>query len=238
MNPLRVFVTDKEFVKNYIRSILGEEHNVPTTAILHSMSEVELFQFPDDCVIKPTHMSGEIIFRRQGSVIDFEQMRRWFKSNYYLVTRESNYRYLQPKIIVEPYIFEQTTVSDYKIFCLHGRPLVVQVDFNRAINHSQNYYTTDWALIPFSMSCSIGPGATQPPNLGELLAVAAKLSAGFGLVRIDLYTEGGAIVVGEITNCHQSANGYYVPPEGEQMLSSVLFGESGFSRTQLLGFPD
>src|SRR5262249_54252237 len=33
LDPLRVFITDKEFVKLYIKAVVGDEYNVPTLAV-------------------------------------------------------------------------------------------------------------------------------------------------------------------------------------------------------------
>src|ERR1044071_510736 len=40
-DPLRVFVSDKEFVKLYVRAIAGDEYNVRTLAVLRSPAEVD-----------------------------------------------------------------------------------------------------------------------------------------------------------------------------------------------------
>ncbi len=229
LDPVRAFVSDKALVKQYVRAKVGDEHNVGTIAVIESLDEALQFHYPDDCVIKPTHMSGEVMFRRAASPVDFESVRRWFNTNYYDSTREANYRHLRPRIIVEPYIFGQEAVEDYKIFCLHGRPRVIQVDFDRHTQHTQNFYTTDWNLLPFAIGCPVGPGKPRPGNLSALIEVAAKLSDEFNLVRIDLYTDAQSILLGEITNCHQGARGQFVPPESEEMMTRLLFGDTGFS---------
>jgi hypothetical protein len=233
LDPLRAFVSDKARVKQYVSAKVGDAHNVPTIAVLQSFEEAQRFPYPTDCVIKPTHMSGEIIFRRAGSPVNLEKMRSWFDRNFYCVTREVNYRDLRPRVIVEPYVFGRESVEDYKVFCVHGQPFIVQVDFDRHTSHSQNLYTTDWEMLPFAMSSPIGPGRSKPANLNELISVAAKLSEAFNLIRIDLYTDERAILVGEITNCHQAGRGKFVPAEGEKIMSRILFGESGFSPSDL-----
>jgi hypothetical protein len=233
LNPLRAFVSDKARVKQYVSSKVGDAHNVPTIALLQSCEEAQNFPYPTDCVIKPTHMSGEIIFRRAGSPVDLAKVRSWFDKDFYSVTREVNYRDLRPRVIVEPYIFGRQSVEDYKVFCLHGQPFVVQVDFDRHTRHTQNLYTTDWELLPFAMSSPMGPGRSKPANLNELISIATKLSDDFNLIRIDLYTDEQTILVGEITNCHQAGRGRFMPAEGEGIMSRILFGESGFSPAHL-----
>jgi TupA-like ATPgrasp len=233
LDPVRVFVSDKALVKEYIAAKIGAEHNVPTIALLDSLGAARHFDYPDDCVIKPTHMSGEVILRRGGSPVDLDTLRRWFRSNYYETSREANYRHLRRRVIVEPFIFGRDNVEDFKIFCLHGRPVLVQVDFDRYTHHTQNLYKPDWQPLPFAVGCPVGPGFPRPRNLPHLLHYAARLSAEFSLVRIDLYTDGQSVLVGEITNLHQSGRESFVPPEGEAVVSRLFFGDTGFQPMQL-----
>jgi hypothetical protein len=228
LDPVRAFVSDKALVKEYVAGKVGAEHNVETIAVLDSFGAARNFDYPDDCVIKPTHMSGEVIMRRGGSPVDLETLRRWFHSNYYDTTREANYRYLRRRVIVEPYIFGRESVEDFKIFCLHGKPLVVQVDYDRYTGHTQNLYTTGWEQLPFAITCPVGIGMPRPRNLEQMLGLAARLSDEFSLIRIDLYTDGQTILVGEITNIHQSGRGQFVPSTGEAIMSRIFFGDTGF----------
>ena len=72
LNPLRTFVSDKEFVKIYVKSVVGDEFNVPTIKVLKSYEEVINYKFPSECIIKPTHLSGDIIIKKNTNKIDFE----------------------------------------------------------------------------------------------------------------------------------------------------------------------
>jgi hypothetical protein len=233
LDPLRAYVSDKAQVKQYVKAKIGDDHNVPTIAVIDSYEEALGFPYPADCVIKPTHMSAEVIRRRAGSAVDFTKVRTWFDTDFYDVTREANYRHLRPRVIVEPYIFGRETVDDYKVFCLNGRALIVQVHLDRYTHHTQNLYTTDWEMLPFAVDYPIGPGRPRPANLNQLIDLAAKLSDEFNFVRIDLYTDYQTILVGEITNCHQSALARFMPAEGEAIVSRILFGEAGFSPSSL-----
>jgi hypothetical protein len=225
LDPLRVFVSDKEHVKQFVRDRIGEEYNVPTIAVLRSTAEVDAFEFPADCCIKPTHASGQVILRVNGSPIDREQIKRWFGIDYYRFGREWNYRGLEPKVIVEPLIFGGTNVEDFKIFCWKGEPRLIQVDIDRYINHTRKFFDVDWNEQDFSI---IYPRSTadfpRPASLETMLAVARKLSAPFSLVRIDLYSDGAQVLVGEVTNCSENAGGYFVPRSAEVEASKLMFG--------------
>lgn len=228
-DPLRVFVTDKELVKMYVRDKVGEEYNVPTLAVLRSLREAKQFDFSRDCVIKPTHMSGPVMFRKEGSAIDYELIEKWFKTNYYLAGREANYRHLKPKLIVEPYIFGKERVEDYKFFCVNGKPRAIQVDGARHIRHTRNFYSVDWHELPFTSSHPAGPPTRRPANLDRMLEIAAALSQEFSMIRVDLYSDDNTIYVGELTNCPGNSSSRFRPADGEMQMTRLLFGENHFT---------
>lgn len=224
IDPLRVFVTDKEYLRIYVKAKVGDSFNVPAYAVLRSMQEVLAYTFPDDCYIKPSHLSGTVLLRRAGDAIDFLLIRRWFVENYYLRGREANYKSLSPKVIVEPFIFGRADVSDYKLFCWRGEVKLIQVDIDRHTFHSRKYYDVQWRELPFSIiyprSSHIIP---KPSNLSQMVDIAEKLSAPFSFVRVDLYTDGERCLVGEITHCSENASGNFLPKHAEEEVSRWLF---------------
>lgn len=225
-DPLRVFVTDKEFLKLFVRATVGEQHNVPTLGILRDPSALASFEFPAGCCIKPTHLSGHVILRRDGEGIDLDRMRGWFGMNHYRAGREANYRTLTPKVIVEPLIFGGGDVEDYKFFCVNGVPRLVQVDIDRYGTHRRKYFDSDWRDLPFSIGYprDVRP-FPRPATLEKMLDIASRLSERFPFVRVDLYTNGEEVLVGEITHCHDNAAARFIPAEGEQWASVLLFGD-------------
>lgn len=229
LDPLRVFVSDKAYLKDFVKAKVGDQHNVPTLGLIDSREDMNAFEFPRDCVIKPTHMSGQVIYRQDGSAIDMDRLNNWMVSNFYPVFREANYRHLRPRIIVEPYIFDSDNNTDYKIFCLHGRPLLVYVINDRKGDRTDNFYTVDWEYLPYALKATPGPVRPKPRSFELMLEIAAKLSGEFNFVRIDLYSDGRDVLVGEITNCTQATRCKINPPEGEDIVAEILFGQGGFS---------
>ena len=227
LDPLRVFVSDKEHVKQYVKAKLGDEYNVPTIAVLRRPEDVDTFDFPADCCFKPTQASGQVILRKNGAPVDRERIKRWFSINYYFNGREWNYRELEPKVIVEPLIFGATNVEDFKIFCFNGDPRLIQVDLDRYVNHTRKFFDVNWNEQDFSI---IYPRSEadfpRPASLEKMLAAARTLSAAFSFVRIDLYSDGEQVLVGEITNCSENAGGFFVPRSAERQASELMFGKS------------
>ena len=224
LDPLRVFVTDKEFVKSYVSEKAGDRYVVPTLAVLRSADEVDEFQFPPDCCIKPTHASGELILRKGEQPVDRQRVKGWFSLNYYLKSREPHYLRLEPKVIVEPLIFGSDAVFDYKIFCFEGHPRIIQVDLDRFSGHKRKFFDTAWNELDFSI---IYPRAKRevrrPDTLDEMLEVARVLSQEFPFVRIDEYTNNQRVLVGEITHCSDNAGGTFSPRGAEKAASELMF---------------
>jgi hypothetical protein len=224
LDPLRVFVSDKEFVKMFVKSVVGDRHNVPTLDIIRTVDAVDAYEFPAQCCIKPTHASGQAILRRNGEPVDREAIKRWFDMNYYTTGREANYRPLKPKVIIEPLVFGNSNPEDYKIFCFNGVPKLIQVDVDRYLDHRRKYFDAQWRELDFSILYPKAEKAIpRPGNLEEMLAVAAELSKHFDFVRVDLYSDGKQALVGEITHCAECAAAKFIPLEAEKTVSKYVF---------------
>ena len=225
LDPLRVYVTDKEHLKSYVRSIVGERYNVPTLAVLTHPAQVDRWNFPAQCCIKPTHASSEIILRTRGEAVDRQRIKRWFALNYYYKSREPQYQLLTPKVIVEPLIFGSANVQDFKIFCYSGEPRIIQVDVDRYTDHHRSFYDTSWNELDFAITYPRVPRRIpRPATLEQMLRVAQTLCARFSFVRIDLYTDDHSVLVGEITHCSANAGGVFAPRSAEKLASQRMFG--------------
>lgn len=225
-NPLRVFVSDKEYMKIFVGGVISHAHVVPTLAILKNAAEIDTFPFPERCCIKPTHASGIRTMRTAGETINREEIKRWLELNYYEQDREANYRPLQPKIIVEDLIFDVPDPIDYKLYCYRGKARLIQVHLERSTNHRTCFYDTGWNLQPYALKYPRhSTGIARPQNLEMMIALAEKLATYFEFIRVDLYSNGKEIYVGELTNCSGSANERFLPPFGEILASRSIFGD-------------
>ena len=223
LDPLRQFVSDKEFVKIYIAGTVGDEYNVGTYDILRRSSEIDGYRpsrFP--CVVKPTHLSGPVKICLTAE--DFprsELLKSWVSRSHYQRTREQNYKRLQPKIIVEEFLSSDGTSSpdDYKVYCFYGIPKFIHVDADRFDNHTRNFYDIEWRHLDVEWAYPRRPLADpRPEALSEMLRVASALSTPFDFIRIDLYVVGKQVRVGELTNCPDGVNGVIKPKRMENEL--------------------
>jgi hypothetical protein len=226
LHPMRKAISDKQEVKRYIAETIGQHHNVPTVAVLRDRAQILGFDYPARCVIKPTHGSGETLFRKAGEHLDLGKIVAWLEMDYYRLTRERNYRGLTPKVIVEPFAFEQDAPDDYRIFCVNGVPKVIFYDQNDdTIQRFRSVLDVNWRQLPFSLKCEQRPPPERPRCLDAMLEAAAKLSKPFTFIRVDFYTDGDRFCVGELTNCHAAAMQTFVPPESEQCADEFFFSK-------------
>ena len=223
-DPLRVFVTDKEYFKLFVAAVAGEKYTVPTYAVLRSEDDIDRYDFPEQFCAKPTHMSGIISIVSNG-VVNKDEYKRWLTLNHYPASRERNYLRLTPKVIVEPIIFGQTDITDFRVFCYNGKPKLICLDIGKYSNYRRAFYTVEWEKQDYSLGY---PGyemsIDRPANLDEMLLIAERLSKWLSFVRVDFYTDGNSFFLGELTHCHASASQRFIPPEAETIASKTLLG--------------
>ena len=227
LNPIRQFISDKYLVKDYVRAKVGDKYNVPTLAVFYSYEELKNYNFPENCCIKPTQASQAVILRKNNEDISIEQTEKWFNLNYYKQTRERNYKYLVPKVIVEPLIFNSTDLIDYRFYCFNGKAKLICIDVGKFSGYKRVFYNKYWEKQDFSLKYPLYEGEiSKPDNFEEMLKITEKLSEDLNFVRVDLYSNGIECLVGEITNCYASASQTFVPLNSEEKASRIIFGET------------
>jgi hypothetical protein len=223
--PLRVFTTDKEYVKLFIKAVLGEEYCVPTIQILHDDHSVDNYTFPAQCCIKPTHSSGQYHIRENDSPLPLETFKGWFDDNYYVRSRERNYKHLIPKVIVEPLVFESATITDYKFYCFKGTVKIINVSSKTDKSVKSQDRGPGWNLLWHwgDQEPASSDTVSRPGNLHEMIKACEVIAQYFDLVRVDFYTNGVDLFIGEISHCDGNA---CTPPESrakEKKAAEILF---------------
>ncbi|WP_108879838.1 ATP-grasp fold amidoligase family protein [Anderseniella sp. Alg231-50] len=229
-NQLRHRVTDKEFAKTYFAERLGETYVVPTIGVIHDENELHDWPFPDQCMIKPTDASGPYMPRHNGEPLDHKVLMSFFHQNHYRWTREKFYKHLQPKIIVEEFIdFNGSGLPpDLKLFCFFGKVKIIQWDRRDGPDGLvKRWYTPDWKPLNFVIRGPLMPVVKRPVNLSDLITAAEILAADFSSVRVDLYSDGSRILIGELTHVDGNATGPFFPDPSAELKLGRLFTDPG-----------
>lgn len=205
--PLWSVVADKVRVRDYVARLAGPEILNEVYLVTDDPREIRLADLPDAFVVKANHGSGFNVLVRDKAAIDEVELqatcRSWLETSHATRFNERWYDQIPRKLIVERLLRDAVydPPLDYKIWCFHGRARFVQIHQERFTDrHTQVIYDTAWRRQPFSAGFRLGPDVPRPSRLDDLLAIAERLSAGFGYVRVDLYCLNDRdIVFGEMT---------------------------------------
>ena len=98
--------------------------------------------------------------------------------------------------------------------------------FDKFTNRSRAFYDENWNRIDVSLDkFETNNRLKKPKNFQEMLKLASLIGKYFEFVRVDLYTNGNEIFIGEITHVHGAAT-YRFGPDGinsEKKFSKILF---------------
>lgn len=196
-------LTDKYAVRAHVAMMVGERCLIRILWQGNDPRAIPFDELPAEYVIKPTHASGQVMIVKGEA--DREDIIRtalnWLASDYYWQAREYQYYGIQPKIVIEEYLTNEdgSPPLDYKCYCFNGTPEKILVR-----NHTHDicpFFDTSWNFLDVTYKGEnvARPWVSKPVNLGKMLALAAKLSAGFGFVRLDFYNLKGRVYFGEFT---------------------------------------
>lgn len=229
-DPLATKCADKYEVREFIEETIGSQYLNELLGVYESVDEIDLNQLPKSFVLKGTHGSGFNIICKDKDNMDwkreFRKMKRWLRINYYWENREWVYKDIKPRIICEKYMSDEygKPPMDYKIFCFHGGPKLIQVDVDRFGTHKRNFYNTDWTFknIEIENLSDNSIKIEKPATLDKMLELSKELSKDFPHVRVDFYNIKDKIIFGELTFFHHSGMGKFRPPEFEKEMGSYL----------------
>lgn len=229
--PLQSIVSDKYFVRDYVKDKIGKEYLIPLYGNWMNFNDINFDELPEQFVLKCNHDSGGLAICKDKNTFDINKARKKInhslKQNFYYIGREYQYKNIIPRIICEQFISDDGNVPmDYKIYCFNGKPDVILVCKGRFNNNSHKaeylYFDQDWNFLPLNYDDEklSDIDIPKPINLDKMLEIAKKLSEDFVFARIDLYNIKGKIYFGEIT---LSPNSGFDPDITEE--TDLMFGE-------------
>ena len=225
-------LADKYLVREYVKERGCGEILVPFYAKYDGVESIRYEELPEKFVLKTNNASGDTIVVKNKSVIDrdriAERLQNSLNSKFGLESAEPHYLRINQCIIAEKFLEPQNgELTDYKIWCFHGKPFCIFTCTNRSItNHTADYnlFDTSWKSIDYGLSPQFRnkKHIDAPMHLDKMLEYASKLSEGFPQVRVDLYEVDGKIYFGEMTFTSMMGRMQYFTPEyllrmGEQI---------------------
>lgn len=204
-------LADKLAVRDFVADTLGQQHLIPMLASGPVLTREMFNILPGQFVIKANHGSAMNRIVTDKSSLSFDELKRqtddWLSRNFYMGSRETQYRHIAPQLVVERLMLDDSgnIPADYKFHCFNGAEgshCVIQVDSDRFNGHCRDYFTTDWQWLPLQVKYANSDASrrpARPDTLETLLDCARTLSKGFAYVRVDLYSIQGRVYFGEMT---------------------------------------
>jgi hypothetical protein len=199
-------LVDKYEAKDYVANIIGSEHIIPTLGVWNHFDEIDFDQLPNQFVLKTTHDSGGVVIVSDKSKFDKKKARKKLekslKNRFYFIHREYPYKNVQPRIIAEKFMVDEsgTELKDYKFFCFNGEVKMLFIATDRPKDTHIDFYDAQFNHLPFERGYKNSKKEIKKPNgFDKMIALAEKLSTGFPHVRVDLYDINGDIYFGEMT---------------------------------------
>ncbi|ONI47978.1 glycosyl transferase [Candidatus Epulonipiscium fishelsonii] len=229
-NPRYTKLVDKYEVRKYIAKKIGKEYLIPLIGVWDKFEDIDFDKLPNQFVLKTTHDSGGVFICKDKNSFDIEETRKkinsHLKRNYYWGGREWPYKNVKPRIICEKYMVDESghELKDYKIFCFNGKPKLIQVDYERYINHKRNLYNIKWQYLNLEIKYPTDKTVIiqKPQNFDKMIKLARILSKDFAHVRIDFYSIKDKLYFGEITLYHGSGYKEIRPFKYDKLMGSWI----------------
>jgi hypothetical protein len=226
-DPLLRRTSDKVSLRDYVLERLGPGHVPELYAVLRTPAELRNLRLPARYVVKATHGSGmtRIVLADspEARAAIHAPAKRWLARRYWRKNGEWCYRGIVPRLVVEEFLDggEGESPPDWKWMCFGGRAALVQVDFARFAGHTRNFYDADGARLQLKLYYPQGPDIPLPASFAAMRQIAERLAQPFDFVRVDLYSVGNRILVGELTHYPTGGNKSYDPPEWDARLGAL-----------------
>lgn len=229
-DPLVSRCADKYAVRSYVEEMGCGEILNELYAAWDAPEEIDWDSLPEAFVLKCNHGTGYNLICRDKGGLDVrrceQQLREWLQHDYWRDYIEFQYRPVPKKIICERMLGDGNSLTDYKIYCFHGKPTHVLVCVGREKGRPTFYFfDREWKFCPIT-----GDGKKQsedftlpkPENLERMFAYAERLSAPFPFVRADFYDVDGKVYFGELTFTPSAGLDNKRLPETDRMFGEML----------------
>ena len=242
--PLLTTFADKVAVRDYVAATVGAEFLTELYLVSDDPQSLQPGALPREFAVKASHGSGAVVVvsDRAGpdtdlpcppagwprvmikpERLDWGRLRalasEWLELRYRAT--EWAYRDVPPRLLAEELLLEDGHVPpDHRVFVFHGRARLVQIDQGRFVDHTQVFYTPEWERLEAQFGRPRGQDAPRPPRLADMLDAAEALGHTTDFLRVDFYSLGTRLVVGELTNYPMGGSIGFTPEAVDRQLGS------------------
>lgn len=227
-------LADKYKVREYLESLGYDKYLPKLYGVWEKASDIDFSCLPNSFVIKTNHGCGEVIVVSDKSKTNENLIRKkmeaYLSEQYGVWTAEPHYLKIKPLILAEEKLPntspDSSAMVDYKIFCSWGKPLFLDIcyDRNSDTHHAnETWYDPEWNKHDEWHTASYLPSSiTRPLSLDIMYDICNKIAIDMPLVRIDFYDVDGKPYIGELTFTPNGYNPECLTPEVQRMIGDMI----------------
>jgi len=244
-NPIYTLLSDKYSVRDYVKEKIGGKYLVPLLFV-GEPKDIDFSSLKPPFIIKTNHTVGNYCFVGNSEIyknLDKKKTINYFskmlKKNYYVLSREWQYKNIMPLVIVEKFLLpkkmnEIRPLSDYKFHCFNGKVAFISVDFDKKEHKEHSFeflrccFDREGNCLPFTYGYEQKYYNTitdieniSKKKFNEMINVAERLSNGFDYVRVDLYCVDEKVYFGEFTFTPTCGFGKFNPAHWDYHFGSL-----------------
>jgi len=220
--------SDKYAVRKFVEDRIGAGVLKELYGVYERVKDIDIDRLPDAFVLKVNHGSGQNIFCKKKSELDWKHsvrlLNKYLKDNHYYDFREWGYKNVVPRIICEENLTRHgETLYEYGFYCYQGVARLVEM--NEYTPGLKRVNMLDIDLNPLENQYSDPPllqPVIRPPQFDRMLEYAAILSKGFPFVRVDFIGIGDRLLFGEMTFYPLAGMARISPESFDYFLGSFL----------------
>lgn len=224
-------LADKYAVRGEVAKMIGEEYLIPIYGHWENPAKIDFDSLPKEYILKTNNGCGTNVIVKDNSCIDrsviVRTMKKALEFPYPELTAQLHYSHIPPCVVAEKLMVQgggKKSLTDYKVYCVNGKPMVMFIHHDRDEHEHFSYgmepYTLKWQQIPKGGSITTMPddapvAPEKPECLEKMIELAATLSKGEELLRVDFYIIDNKIYFGEFTFTPDTAfNSHFDPYQG------------------------
>lgn len=229
-DPRWITVTDKVAVRDHLkaRGLPEGLHLIPVHGIYDSVEALAAARLPESFIAKAAWASArhfichDIDTQRETLL---QRAETWFMEHPRYRRRQLIWppSHIPARILIEEFLGSAEaadTPNDYKFFVFHGTCRFFHVDEARFSDHVKTFFDRDLNVMPVTYDAPMSEATPLPDTISDMIRIAEALGAEFDFVRVDLYSHGGRIYFGELTQTPMDGKGPWEPAEYDRLFGS------------------
>lgn len=200
-----IIMADKIQSRDWIEQKIGSSMLSKIYWSGSNLNDVDKNKLPKKFVIKSNQGSGTNIFVTDEKNVDWralaEVCHKWLINDHSVYFAEWQYRWIEPKILIEEYLTNDSGDEpvEYQFFCIKGKCIFIEVDFDRRRNHRRLFLDRNFVPINMQIRLPAYEGKYEIPEFAdEMLKAAEVLAENELFLRVDFY-DIGKPKIGELT---------------------------------------